>query len=71
MKWNATRSMRDKIDESMSSEIKFNFKYFEKFKLIGGTVNREIRKKSGESFFQYVVPKDKRKSVMELLHDSI
>jgi hypothetical protein len=70
-KWIATRSMPDKVDEGMSSELKFYFRNFDKFKSIGGNVYREIRNKSGESIFQYVVPKEKRQGVMELLHDSI
>ena len=43
---------------------------FDKFKIINSHVYREFRTQTGESLFQFLVPRNDRKLVLELLHDS-
>ena len=70
-KWIVSRTKPEKLIEGNSAELNCYHRHFDKFKLISGNVYREFRNKHGESFFQYVVAKEKRSEVIELLQDSV
>ena len=69
--WILSGSRPEKQAESNSNELNCYYRHFDKFKVVGGNVYRELKTKSRESVFQYVVPKEKREQVLELLHDSV
>ena len=59
-----------KLDDQCSEDLESFHRHFTKFKLIEGSVNREYGTKTGQTYFQYLVPKVERSLIFELLHDS-
>ena len=68
--WIIAGKRPEKINDGSLSDLMNFYKHFPKFRLIEGNVYREFGTRYGQTYFEYVVPKEERPMVFELLHDS-